>query len=76
MRFGLMCDANDIGYRLTTPNGPWTNRPVERMSWILKDATVKRYSHDTHDQRRGHFNDVMGADNVARRLRTQTGLSP
>jgi IS30 family transposase len=36
--------------RLTKPNHPWTNGQVERMNRTIKDATVKRYHYDSHDQ--------------------------
>ena len=35
---------------LTKPKHPWTNGQVERMNRTIKDATVKRYHYDDHDQ--------------------------
>jgi hypothetical protein len=33
---------------LTKPNHPWTKGQVERMNRKIKDATVKRFHHDSH----------------------------
>jgi transposase InsO family protein len=48
--FELACAQNSIDHRLTKPWHPWTNGQVERMNRTLKDATVRRYYYDTHDQ--------------------------
>jgi hypothetical protein len=74
--FELACAQNDIDHRLTKPCHPWTNGQVERMNRTLKDATVRRYYDDTHDQLRGHLSDVLAAYNFARRLKTLRGLTP
>jgi transposase InsO family protein len=50
--FELACAQNDIDHRLTKPRHPWTNGQVERMNRTLKDATVRRYYYDSHDQLR------------------------
>lgn len=76
MRFDLICEANGIEHRLTKPNHPWTNGQVERMNRTIKDATVKRYHYDTHDQLRSHLADFLNAYNFARRLKTLSGLTP
>lgn len=76
MRFDMICDANGIEHRLTKPNHPWTNGQVERMNRTIKDATVKRYHYDNHDQLRTHLEDFMAAYNYARRLKTLNGLTP
>src|SRR3712207_3054117 len=68
--FELACAQNDIDHRLTKPRHPWTNGQVERMNRTLKDATVRRYYYDTHDQLRGHLGDFLAAYNFARRLKT------
>jgi transposase InsO family protein len=49
----------DIDRRLTKPNHPWTNGQVERMNWTIKDATVKRFYYETHDQLRSHLGDFV-----------------
>lgn len=46
------------------------------MSRPIRDATVRRYHHDSHDQRRAHLADFMAAGNVARRLKILSGLTP
>src|SRR6056297_696339 len=76
MRFDMICEANGIEHRLTKPNHPWTNGQVERMNRTIKDATVKRYHYDGHDQLRTHLADFMAAYNFARRLKTLGGLTP
>jgi transposase-like protein len=67
---------NDIDHRLTKPRHPWTNGQVERMNRTLKDATVRRYYYDTHDQLRGHLGDFLAAYTFARRLKTLRRLTP
>jgi Integrase core domain len=46
------------------------------MNRTLKDATVKRYYYETHDELRTHLNDFVSAYNYARRLKTLKGLTP
>ena len=46
------------------------------MNRTLKEATVKRYYYETHDQLRSHLADFVVAYNCARRLKTLKGLSP
>jgi len=76
MRFDMICEANGIEHRLTKPNHPWTNGQVERMNRTIKDATVKRYHYDSHEQLRSHLADFLNAYNFARRLKTLSGLTP
>jgi transposase InsO family protein len=52
------------------------NGQVERMNRTIKDATVRRYYYDTHDQLRDHLGDFLAAYNFARRLKTLRGLPP
>ena len=66
----------DIKHRLTKPNHPWTNGQVERMNRTIKEATVKRFHYESHEQLRVHLADFMAAYNFARRLKTLTGLTP
>jgi transposase InsO family protein len=40
--FDMGCNENGIEHRLTKIKHPWTNGEVERMSWTIKEATVKR----------------------------------
>ena len=74
--FEYACALNDVDHRLTKPKHPWTNGQVERMNRTLKDATVKRYFYETHDQLRAHLRDFVDAYNFARRLKTLRGLTP
>ncbi len=89
MRFDMICEANGIEHRLTKPNDPWTNGQVElipltvcrqtvagQRNRTIKDATVKRFHSDDHDQLRTHLADFMAAYNFARRLKTLGGLTP
>src|SRR5216683_1601285 len=75
-RFDQICRANGIEHRMTKPHHPWTNGQVERMNRTLKEATVKRYYYETHDQLRSHLADFVSAYNFARRLKTLRGLTP
>ena len=52
------------------------NGQVERMNRTIKDATVKRYFYETHDELRAHLRDFVNAYNFARRLKTLRGLTP
>jgi transposase InsO family protein len=74
--FELACAQNDIDHRLTKPKHPWTNGQVERMNRTIKEATVKRYHYDSHDQLRQHLGDFVAAYNFGRRLKTLRGLTP
>ena len=76
MRFDMICKAYGIEHRLTKPNHPWTNGQVERMNRTIKDATVKRYHYESHEQLRTHLSDFLDAYNYARRLKTLSGLTP
>jgi hypothetical protein len=46
------------------------------MNRTIKDATVKRYFYDAHQQLKAHLNDFLSAYNFARRLKTLKGLTP
>ena len=70
------CAQNDVDHRLTKPKHPWTNGQVERMSRTIKDATVKRYFYETHDQLRAHLQNFVDAYNFATPLKTLRGLTP
>ncbi|MPZ16075.1 MAG: IS481 family transposase [Chloroflexi bacterium] len=75
-RFDQICRAHGIEHRLTKPNHPWTNGQVERMNRTIKDATVKRYHYESHDQLRQHLQLFIDAYNHARRLKSLRGLTP
>ena len=74
--FEYACAQHDIDHRLTKPNHPWTNGQVERMNRTLKEATVRRYYYDTHDQLRAHLSAFVEAYNYAKRLKTLKRLTP
>ncbi len=74
--FDRTCRIHGIEHRLTKPNHPWTNGQVERMNRTIKEATVKRFFYDTHEQLKAHLADFIAAYNFARRLKTLHGLTP
>jgi transposase InsO family protein len=74
--FDRVCNEHEIDHRLTKIKHPWTNGQVERMNRTIKEATVKRFHYDDHDQLRRHLNDFVAAYNFARRLKTLKGLTP
>jgi transposase InsO family protein len=74
--FGYACAQLSIEHRLTKPKHPWTNGQVERMNRTIKDATVKRYHYDAHEQLERHLADFVTAYNFGRRLKTLRGLTP
>jgi transposase InsO family protein len=74
--FEYACAQNHIDHRLTKPRHPWTNGQVERMNRTIKDATVKRFHYEAHDQLRSHLTDFINAYNFGRRLKTLKGLTP
>lgn len=74
--FDRVCHEYEIEHRLTKVNHPWTNGQVERMNRTLKEATVKRYYYETHEQLKQHLYDFVNAYNFAKRLKTLKGLTP
>ena len=74
--FEYACAVNDIDHRTTKTKHPWTNGQVERMNRTIKEATVKRFYYESHDQLRRHLADFVTAYNFARRLKTLKGLTP
>ena len=46
------------------------------MNRTIKDATVKRFYYESHDQLRRHLADFVAAYNFGRRLKTLKGLTP
>ena len=46
------------------------------MNRTLKEATVRRYHYDSHDQLRDHLANFLAAYNFAKRLKTLRGLTP
>ena len=90
MRFDMISEANGFEHRLTKRNHPWSHEDrktirwiafpnggqVERMNRTIKDATVRRFHYDSHDQLRTPLADFLAACNFARRLKTLGGLTP
>jgi transposase InsO family protein len=74
--FDVRCQENGIEHRFTKVKHPWTNGQVERMNRTIKDATVKRYHYDSHQQFEAHLADFVSAYNFARRFKTLHGLTP
>jgi transposase InsO family protein len=74
--FAMRCQENGIEHRFTKINHPWTNGQVERMNRTIKDATVRRYHYDSHEQLRHHLDAFVSAYNFGRRLKTLKGLTP
>ena len=73
--FDRLCRQHQIEHRLTKVNHPWTNGQVERMNRTIKDATVKRYYYQTHQQLKEHLQIFLTAYNFAKRLKTLKGLT-
>ena len=74
--FERACRALGVEHRKTRPYTPRTNGMVERMNRTIKEATVKRFHYENHDQLRTHLADFLAAYNFARRLKTLGGLTP
>ena len=74
--FDMRCRENGIEHRFTKIKHPWTNGQVERMNRTIKEATVKRFHYEHHDQLRQHLADFISAYNFGRRLKTLRGLTP
>ncbi len=73
--FDRICSQYQIEHRLTKVNHPWTNGQVERMNRTIKEATVKRYYYETHQQLKDHLQLFLTAYNFAKRLKTLKGLT-
>ena len=74
--FDRVCTEHGIEHRLTKIKHPWTNGQVERMNRTIKEATVKRFHYDDHEQLRQHLANFIDAYNFGRRLKTLKGLTP
>jgi transposase InsO family protein len=73
--FDRICRQNGIEHRLTKINHPWTNGQVEHMNRTIKEATVKRYYYETHQQLKDHLKLFLTAYNFFRRLKTLNDLT-
>jgi transposase-like protein len=74
--FDRACRSHGIEHRLSQPNYPWTNGQVERMNRTLKEATVRRYHYEDHQQLRDHLAAFLDAYNFAKQLKTLQGFTP
>ena len=74
--FDMRCRENGIEHRLTKVKHPWTNGQVERMNRTIKEATIKRFHYDDHQQFETHLADFVSAYNFGRRLKSLRGLTP
>jgi hypothetical protein len=78
----MRCEENGIERRLTKIKDPWTNDQAERMNRVfgldpgIKDATVRRFHYDNHDQLRHLHAAFINDYNVGRRLKTLRGQRP
>ena len=71
--FDRVCREHGIDHRLTKIKHPWTNGQVERMNRTIKEATVKRFHYDDHDQLRRHLADFVMAYNFGREAEDPEG---
>ncbi len=60
----------DNGIQFTTPGAGGSAVP------LIKQATVHRFHHESHNQLRQHLTDFVNAYNFATRLKTLNGLTP
>ena len=87
--FDRVCRENGIDHRLTKIKHPWTNgqvgrpplgvcrqTPAGQRNRTIKEATVKRFHYDDHEQLRNHMANFISAYNFGRRLKTLKGLTP
>ena len=74
--FDRVCRAHDIAHRLIQIKHPWTNGQVERLHRTLKEATVKQFYYESHDQLRAHLHAFLMVYNFAKRLKSLRGLTP
>lgn len=74
-RLGLQQDS-DPRCELSKPRHPRTNGQLGRMNWTIKDATVRPYYYNTHEELRRHVQFFVDAYNFGRRLKTLRGLTP
>lgn len=74
--FELACARNDVEHSPTKPRHPWTNGQVERTNRTIKEAIVRRYHYDDHEQQGAHLAHFIAAYNYGRRLKALRGLTP
>jgi len=74
--FDHVCREHEIEHRLTKVKHPWTNGQGERMNRTIKDATVKRFHYDDHNQLLIHLSDFMAATTSRAGSRPSEGSRP
>lgn len=74
--FDYICSTNKIDHRRTKVRHPWTNGQVERINRSIKEATVKSYYYNSHQEVERHLNDFLIAYNFAKRLKAIRGKTP
>jgi hypothetical protein len=63
--------------RSSRPIRPATSTSIAgQRNRTIKEATVKRFHYDDHNQRRRHLADFIDAYNFGRHLKTLRGLTP
>lgn len=74
--FEFECTRHDIDHRLTKTNHPWTNRQVECMNRIIKEAAVKAYIINSLDPICATPSSFFDDCSFAKHLKSLVGLSP
>ena len=74
--FELACAETTSIIAPPRPKHPWTNGQVERMNRTIKDATVKRFHYESHDQLRRHLADFVSAYNFGSHSRPSKASRP
>jgi len=46
--FGRVCREHEMDHRLAKVQNPWIKGQAERMNRTIKEATVKRFHHESH----------------------------
>jgi len=65
-----------LSLSIEPPSSPLTNGQVERINQTTKQATVKRFHYDNHQQLCQHLAFFINAYSFARRLKSLKGLTP
>jgi hypothetical protein len=74
--FDIRCQRSRIKRRPTKIRHPSTNRQVGKMNRTIKEATVKCYHYDNHQQLNAHLADFIHVCNLNHRLKALKGLTP
>lgn len=88
--FDRVCGERQIDHRYIKIKHPWRNEDqktigrlvfpsggqVERVNRTIKEAIVKRFHYDDHEQFRANLANFLTACSFGRRLKTLKGLTP